>query len=394
VRISESNPTDAGVTTPAGAVATLGASCSSAGSLACAGNAQKLLLLCDGSKWVSNGVCAGDQICDTRPGPTAGSCQAPLAECKGRKPSETVCNGAERVTCGPDLITATRETCRSAKHCAASTGATCAPCFNGQTFCEGAVLMSCAPDGTSKVLETCATEALCLDLEPKCFPPACAIGEVRCTGDRLEKCRADRGDFELVKVCLAGGCSAAMGACTTEPACAPNEYRCVGDELQVCNADLTAFDALAACDPGKCDAAAKACKPASTTCTSGEKGCVGNKTAICGTSGDWVVGSECGGTTPTCSAGVCVASGACTAGAFRCTGYEILEKCASSGAGWEVYKKCLPAFCDAVGGECDDCKVGEKSCAGATPRKCDPTGHWTYAPPCMTACVAGECSPG
>ncbi len=141
-----------------------------------------------------------------------------------------------------------------------------------------------------------------------------------------------------------------------------------------------------------CNAAEKKCNAPMTDCVPGAKGCVDNSTATCDSAGKWVLGYMCGGTTPTCSSGVCVVSGKCTPGSYRCTGYEILERCAADGAGWEVYKKCLPAFCDATGGECDDCKLGEKGCAGMTPRKCDSTGHWMYSARCTMPCVDGACT--
>src|SRR3990167_10869545 len=59
----------------------LGAACNHAGALGCSGSGQKLQLLCDGARWVQNGVCPGSTVCDARPGPTLGSCQEPDPQC-------------------------------------------------------------------------------------------------------------------------------------------------------------------------------------------------------------------------------------------------------------------------------------------------------------------------
>ena len=58
-------------------VAEVGNPCSKAGALGCSQTSKKLQLLCDGTKWVSNGVCPGDLVCDPGPGEKAGSCQPP-----------------------------------------------------------------------------------------------------------------------------------------------------------------------------------------------------------------------------------------------------------------------------------------------------------------------------
>ena len=109
------------------AIATLGDPCSKSGELACAGHAQKLMLLCDGSKWVSNGVCPLQQICDTRPGLTAGSCQDPVPQCLGHQPGDGVCEGANRIVCGRICSRAPRS-CARRRSCVSSAAATSAAC--------------------------------------------------------------------------------------------------------------------------------------------------------------------------------------------------------------------------------------------------------------------------
>ena len=344
---------DAGGTADVGppdtsAVGTLGAPCDKPGALACAGHAQKLQLICDGGVWKSNGVCAGSQICDTRPGPTSGSCQDADPACAGKAPNASFCEGAVRRTCGPDLVTSTKEACASADHCAAATGAACAKCLDGTFVCEGALLKKCTSDRTAYALaDTCASNALCVATDGKCLPPACAAGE----------------------------------------------YRCNGDTLQTCLATRVGWDSLRVCPTGLCDATAKAC----LDCAPGSKECgVGNTPRACDASGHWTSLSPCAAPTPLCKggiwAGVCI-SGACTAGQDRCN-VDTLETCNATFTGFDPVKVCPMGMCDATLKQCDDCKAGQTSCSGATPLVCSSTFRWTSLTPCSGAkpfCQTGVC---
>lgn len=404
---------------------TLGGACSVPGALACQGTAQKLQLLCDGAKWVSNGVCAGDLICDPRPGPTAGSCQSPAC-----KAGTTRCDGAGLLKCGADLLTETRTDCLTEEHCKQAVGGICAQCLAWEAKCDGAVLLRCF--GARQKLtpkDTCATPELCDAASATCRTPACDAGAFRCTGDNLEQCNVGRTAFEPVKVCPADLCDAAgrecdeckvgaadcvgdtprscdatghwkplaacsgstplckAGACTAA-ACAVGEYRCNVNNLEVCNSTRTAFDPVLTCLPGLCDLVGKECDE----CTSGAADCVGNTPRACDSTGHWKALATCSGTTPLCKSGVCSA-GVCSSGEMRCSG-DTLERCNSAFTGFEVVKVCGPGLCDGVSKECDDCASGDKSCLGATPRTCDTTGHWTSLAACTGStpgCSAGTC---
>lgn len=82
----------------------LGEVCGDAGALACAGENQKLQLLCDGSEWVQNGTCSGTAVCDTDED-NRGSCQEPLEGCLDKEPGETYCEDGETRRCGLDRVT-------------------------------------------------------------------------------------------------------------------------------------------------------------------------------------------------------------------------------------------------------------------------------------------------
>jgi len=405
---------------------TLGAACSAAGELACQGVAQKLQLLCDGTKWVSNGVCAGDQLCDPRPGPTRGSCQSPPAACTS---TATVCDDAAILKCGADRLSVERIECASPEHCKQAISGVCAKCLAWEVKCEGAELKKCALDRQSLVTkEVCATPALCNETSGVCKEPACAVGDHWCSGDTLEGCKADRTGYEGLATCGAGLCDATLKTCreclpsakgcagdvprtcdssgkwmslaacsggtpvckdgSCIPAvCALGDHRCSGDVLEQCNSTRTAFDPVRVCAVGMCDATGKECNE----CTPGTADCVGSTPRACDSSGKWKSLTACSGMTPVCKSGVCTAF--CLSGEHRCSG-DVLERCNSSLSGFETVKTCGAGLCDATGKECDECKPGEKSCLGTVPRLCDSTGHWGSLTACSGSsptCSGGAC---
>jgi hypothetical protein len=102
----------------AGMVGVLGTQCSPPGALACAGNHQKLTVLCGGNgTWEPNQTCGADLYCDSTPGPTVGLC-APVAEGCDAGPGTVFCTADEKriVTCGPDAVTRSEMTCDGACH--------------------------------------------------------------------------------------------------------------------------------------------------------------------------------------------------------------------------------------------------------------------------------------
>jgi hypothetical protein len=100
----------------AGMTGTLGERCSPRGALACAGNHQKVTLLCSGDDtWQPNQTCGTDQFCDSTPGPNVGTCRPVASGCEDG-PGRTFCSADEKqlVTCGPDAVSATTTACNGA----------------------------------------------------------------------------------------------------------------------------------------------------------------------------------------------------------------------------------------------------------------------------------------
>jgi hypothetical protein len=90
---------------PTGEVGVLGDPCSPPAALACAGNFQKVTLICGASgTWEVNETCPGTQICDTRPGLTQGTCQDQHPDCIDHEPGYRFCVDNNVHECGPDNL--------------------------------------------------------------------------------------------------------------------------------------------------------------------------------------------------------------------------------------------------------------------------------------------------
>ena len=88
----------------------LGQPCSTDAALACAGEAGKHMLVCDGSSWRSNGTCDATHNCNR----VTGTCAPIASACTGRSPNQAVCDADEMVVCGPDLVTFSKVECDGA----------------------------------------------------------------------------------------------------------------------------------------------------------------------------------------------------------------------------------------------------------------------------------------
>jgi hypothetical protein len=132
-----------------GAVAQPESPCSMPGALACAGNHQRVTLVCSGGIWQVGEVCAQNYACDSTPGFNQGSCRPILAECAGHEPGYTFCSSTTTSQrCGPDNVTLVPEVCTGSCHHNA--------CDNRPNHC---------PIGSYR---NCGTE--CREPDSQCFP--------------------------------------------------------------------------------------------------------------------------------------------------------------------------------------------------------------------------------
>jgi hypothetical protein len=144
-----------------GAIAMLGAPCTTALDKACTGNNAADKLVCLDGKWAHNGSCDTDARCETTRGPSQGLCVGIATGCAGKTPGATVCDGLTVKTCGPDLIDLKlTTTCSTNAHCEEGMPASC-KCDTGYTAgtggtCTNANDCASSPCGTGN---TC-TDAL------------------------------------------------------------------------------------------------------------------------------------------------------------------------------------------------------------------------------------------
>jgi len=173
---------------------TEGAGCSVDEARACAGNNQRLPLLCSSGKWTRLDECGADERCDARQG-HAGECSPVLDECAELAPGAAVpsCNGNPRQVCGPDLVTLD-----DAAACGAGEGCvdgSCEPTVPGCTaetewVCDanGTERIKCGPNGTEAERMECPDGDSCVD--GACDVPSCGGMIASCGPDENEQCCA------------------------------------------------------------------------------------------------------------------------------------------------------------------------------------------------------------
>jgi formylglycine-generating enzyme required for sulfatase activity len=188
-----------------GPIADPGGPCSPKGALACAGHAQTSKLICGpGATWDANGVCAGDTLCDAEAGPKQGTCQPIVPACIGKAPGEVVCDGLDRIQCGPDLVTSEQvEVCDPV--CIAGH---CAQCSPGALRCDGNTPQHCDGTGAWSDGPACAGQTC---IGGQCVG-VCAPGDKRCTGSTPESCDA-LGQWQPGAACSAEAPICAAGSC-------------------------------------------------------------------------------------------------------------------------------------------------------------------------------------
>jgi hypothetical protein len=254
------------------------------------------------------------------------------------------------IACDANAVGTPRATCKSEQHCQlARTTGVCPECLPMQDHqCAAAALQVCNASGDGWTdMKTCATAALCDAKAAACNDAACAAGSVRCTGDTLERCNADRTAYEKLDTCAAGMCDAQGGECNM---CVPSTSRCDGNTKLTCTSDgkttsktacpsrctgagecVECVDAKDCVAPmNECNAAScgsgnrcgEAPKPSGTTCSRGR--CDGAGSCKCQTDANCGSGNVC-------SSGTCVAN--------RCGDGMVagIEQCDDGGSSTGVY---------------------------------------------------------
>jgi hypothetical protein len=352
-----------------GSISVLGAPCCKPGELACAGHAQKLVLVCSAKTnvWEALQSCGGQQLCDTTPGTNQGSCQEPVAACIGKKPGEKTCDGNNVIECGPDLLTSTQTKCPAT----CENGACAGSCTPNERQCNGTTPQVCTQLGAwqaeAPCTYVCTSAGNCTG--------ECKPGDKQCNGLVPQTCDTSGAWVDgaaCANICSAGSCSGA---------CSPGSKECSNQVPRSCSALGQWEDGAPCayvCAAGICGGE---CKPAS-------KQCVGQIPQTCDASGTWISGSACAGV---CSSGNCVAQ--CNNGDKDCSG-KTPRTCV--GGGWQNSPDCQ-FVCS--GGVCTgSCVPGSTQCVGLVPQTCDGAGAWQSGTACPYLCTtgycAGVCAPG
>lgn len=342
-----------------------GEACCTPNELACAGHAQKLVLICDPTSmtWKALQSCSGKQLCDTTPGFTQGSCQEPVALCIGQDPGGKVCDGDQLLVCGPDLVTAEVTDCLYA----CVSGSCVGECGDGNMQCAGLIPQTCGPTGDWHNGAPCAFICAAGECTGECGP-----GLKQCSGEMTQECDL-AGSWQEGELCP-GVCT--MGECAES--CIPDSKQCTGSMVQACNSSGSWENDTACpyvCMSGGCTG----------VCSPDSKQCNQRVPQRCDASGQWQSGSTC---PYVCSGGNC--QGVCLPGAATCAGL-VPQECDGSGQ-WQSGAACA-YVCKS--GVCQgECSPGAQQCNGLVPQSCDGSGHWQDGSACEFVCTAGTCAGG
>lgn len=340
-----------------------GEPCCTPNELACAGHAQKLVLICSPKnlEWSALQTCSGNQLCDTSVGINQGSCQDPVALCVGRQPGDKVCDGTDSVQCGPDLVTSNATTCQYACQAGECLGA----CVPGSRRCSGTTPQVCTSGGQWQSEAPCAY--LCSG-EGACTGE-CTPGDKQCDGTTPREC-GPGGAWTVGTTCPI---LCVNGAC--DKSCQESSTQCSGGVVQRCvqGVWLDDEDCPYLCSQGVC----------SGVCSPGTKRCNNLIPESCGATGKWSSGTAC---EYVCSEGMC--GGECAPGTRECSGLTP-RVCDESGH-WQGEAPC--AYVCASGSCTGECTPGDKQCEGLVPRTCDASGAWQSGEPCQYVCTAGTCA--
>jgi hypothetical protein len=159
---------DAGVDATDEDSSVLGSPCSVPGALACAGNAQKVVLICSGDLWTLASICPSGQNCDSRSGSDQGACATVDPLCTGSNPGDYVCsNDTTVVACGPDLVSDSPvHTCMNQACVEGTCTGVCGP---GTSQCSGNAVQTCGSNGQWSAAVACPLTA------PFCAMGACTL---------------------------------------------------------------------------------------------------------------------------------------------------------------------------------------------------------------------------
>ena len=255
-------------------VTAYGTPCAAAGAGACLGHAADLPVVCDGRSFKPAARCKAGTLCDTTPGPAAGTCRAVVADCTGKAPFDVVCLGMNRASCGPDLVTTSAvDTCAEGRE-TCSDGA-CTPCPDGKANCDSNAT-DCEADlqSTAACGKTCDERKVCSNAHGTascsggvCGTASCDPGYGDCGGTndgcetnlRLPATCGDTCEHAVsckwpTPACVDAAC-APPPSCPVGATCGPSGDSCCGSLLVTGGSFFRSYDGTTAGHSSKADAA-------------------------------------------------------------------------------------------------------------------------------------------
>jgi hypothetical protein len=309
-------------------------------------------------------------------------------------------------------------------------------CDPDELRCEGAALQVCKADQsgfrTARICssaELCCADASACDGRPGCRAPACAPGDFRCAGARLEICNDGQTGWTRVDTCASElQCNASLGRCTDQPCdFSTTSFQCNGTELQSCQALGWRFEqdcstpSLCSADPGSPGCARSGCSSSPSSgpspfrcdngnlqrCNDGQTAFEYVETCLNAVSCNALLGVDADPFAPYLALDELRTLGCqqplCSPGTYRCEGARLL-RCNANRTLYEIEEgDCGTAGrCNASEGRCElaTCEEGARQCSGNEWQICTRQGTWERQQTCPSAalceptsgCVKAECA--
>ena len=173
-------------------------------------NQDVMVCKTDGSAWTKSSTCGGAQVC-AEGACVANTCTAGSKACKGAEVWVCAADGSASVK----LAICPKNTVCSKGECVSDTAGVV--CTAGSKTCKGDEVWVCAADGKSTTkLAACPTATTC-DKGQCVSSGVCAVGQIKCDGDKLQTCGVGGGwattSCDDGSPCTVDSCAIAKAGC-------------------------------------------------------------------------------------------------------------------------------------------------------------------------------------
>ncbi len=328
----------------------------------------------------------GFNVLETCPAGLCNAGQRRCDECSGN--GSTCVSGNRRRFCSGGLFQ--EQTCANGQICNGETGRCFVPeCNVNEMECFGNALRLCNDNRTA------------FEFVENCQPGLCNVGQRRC--DECSGNGATCLNANQRRVCSGGlfqtqncgnNATCVNGQCE-DIICSPGQMNCFGNALQRCSADRTQFDFVENCPNGLCNQGAGRCDQCSTA--SFQPTCATNTSRrFC--SGGLIQTQQCGAGN-VCQNGQCVRNTICTPGQQQCLDDLTLGRCSADRTEFEPFTLCTAGGCNRAQNRCNTCVVGQPDLCIASNVRRTCVGGQTQDLTCSAnqrcengRCITNECN--